>query len=157
MIYVYDTSGFRALFRSFYRGRFPTLWGMFDDMVADGRIISTREVKREIEDQDDDLNNWANQHVDVFHTPTAEVAGFLRQIYDVRHFQANIEQKKLLKGGKNADPFLIATAAVHNPPATVVTLEAEKPGAAKIPNICRHFGIPCVDLEGFMEAEEWIF
>jgi hypothetical protein len=31
----------------------------------------------------------------------------------VRHFQQNIEQQKLLKGGKNAEPFVIARAAVE--------------------------------------------
>jgi len=40
---------------------------------------------------------------------------------------------------------------------TVVTLEGEPRNGAKIPNICRHFRIPCVSLEGFMEEENWTF
>lgn len=39
----------------------------------------------------------------------------------------------------------------------IVEWEGEPPNGAKIPNICRHFGIPCMSLEGFMEAEDWTF
>jgi hypothetical protein len=35
--------------------------------------------------------------------------------------------------------------------------EKFKANAAKIPNICRHFGIRCLTLEEFMEAENWRF
>jgi hypothetical protein len=61
----------------------------------------------------------------------------------------------LLKGGKNADPFVVARAATID--GTVVSLEAMKANAAKIPNICKHFGLPCINLEQFMEAEDWQF
>ena len=63
--------------------------------------------------------------------------------------------QKLLKGGLNADPFVIARASVEN--RTVVTMEKLKATAAKIPNICCHFGISCLSLEEFMEAENWRF
>jgi hypothetical protein len=36
-------------------------------------------------------------------------------------------------------------------------MEQLKPNAAKIPNICDHFSVPCFDLEEFMEAEGWEF
>jgi hypothetical protein len=36
-------------------------------------------------------------------------------------------------------------------------MELLKPNAAKIPNICKHFKIPCMTLEEFMEAEGWQF
>ena len=71
------------------------------------------------------------------------------QIFAVPHFLQIIEQRKLLKGGLNADPFIIARAKAIG--GTVVTLEGEPPKGAKIPNICRHFGIPFLSLEGFME------
>jgi hypothetical protein len=40
---------------------------------------------------------------------------------------------------------------------TVVTMEKLKPNAVKIPNICDHFKIPFLDLEGFMVSEGWVF
>jgi hypothetical protein len=36
-------------------------------------------------------------------------------------------------------------------------MERFKPNAVKIPNICKHFEIPYLDLEGFMEKEGWVF
>jgi hypothetical protein len=54
-----------------------------------------------------------------------------------------------------ADPFVIACAKIHD--GTVVTEEQFKPNAAKIPNVCQHFNIPCVDLEGFMKQQAWSF
>ena len=40
---------------------------------------------------------------------------------------------------------------------TVVTLERAKPNAAKIPNVCAHFGVPCLDFEGFLHENGWSF
>ena len=47
---------------------------------------------------------WVKNNPIVFPMPTAEEAAFVAQIYSVPHFQQNIEQQKLLKGGRNADP-----------------------------------------------------
>jgi hypothetical protein len=60
-----------------------------------------------------------------------------------------------LKGGKNADPFIIARAAVED--RIVVTMEILKPNAVKVPNICKHFDIRCPSLEESMEQESWTF
>jgi hypothetical protein len=87
--------------------------------------------------------------------PTAAEAAFVGRIYAVPHFQQNIERQKLLQGGKIADAFVIARAAVEG--RTVVTMEALKPHAVRIPNICDHFKVPCMSLEDFMEAEGWEF
>ena len=94
-------------------------------------------------------------HQSVFAIPTAAEGEFVARIYSHVHFQQNIEQQKLLRGGKNADPFVIAKAAMEG--RSVVTVEARRPNAAKIPNICDHFRVPCLSLEEFMEAENWEF
>ena len=157
MIYVFDTNIFASLFKNYYRKRFPSLWKRFDAMVADGEIVSTREVRRELEAQSDEASKWANDNPKVFIMPTADIANFVGTIYSVRHFQANIEQKKLLRGGKNADPFLVATAATLDPAGTVVTLEVNRDNAVKIPNMCQHFSVRCLSLEEFIEKESWVF
>ena len=91
----------------------------------------------------------------IFATPGENELLVVRQIYRVTHFQYNIEERKLQAGGLNADPFVVARAKVSD--ATVVTLEKESPNAAKIPNFCRHLNVDCIDLERFMEKENWRF
>jgi hypothetical protein len=151
-----DTNAFSQLFHSFYRERFPSLWEKFDELVANGAITSTREVYREIEgDRAESLREWAKLHKEVFPTPTAKEARLVAKIFTVKHFQQVIEQKKLLKGGNNADPFVVARA--ESIEGTVVTMEREPKNGARIPNICRRFKIPWVSLEGFMEHEGWRF
>jgi hypothetical protein len=156
MIYVFDTSAFVTIFKNYYKGRFPSLWRKFDRLVEDGRIVSTMEVRREIEGRIDDLSKWLKKNKSTFPTPTSEVAHYVRRIFEETHFQHIVEQKKILKGGYVADPFVVATAASLEP-GSVVTLEGYKKNGAKIPNICEHFDVPCLNLEDFMKAERWKF
>lgn len=155
MIYVIDTSVVSALHKNYFRDHFPTLWKNFDEMVDSGLVTSTREAFRELEDFGGDSFSWAKENEHIFHMPDAKEGAKVVNIYAVPHFQANMEKQKLLKGGRNADPFLIARASVLG--ATMWTVEQFKPNAAKIPNICAHFNVPCVDLRTFMEAEGWSF
>jgi len=156
MSYVFDTSPLVTLHRNFYRSVFSSLWQGFDALVTNGRLMSTREVMREIDGFPvEALRQWAADHPELFPTPTTDEARFVARIFAVDHFQNNIETKKLLRGGLVADPFVIARAAVAG--ASVVTMETLKPNAADIPNICEHFGIPCLSLQQFMESEGWRF
>jgi Domain of unknown function (DUF4411) len=130
MSYVFDNSPLSVLFKNFYRTTFPGLWARFDGLVGDGHIVSTREVSREIDDgASESLREWAAQNNDLFATPTAAKGAFVTKIYGVAHFQQNIEQQKILKGGKNADPFVIARAAIED--RTVVTMEMLSRGPQK--------------------------
>lgn len=156
MTYVFDTSPFSALIRNFYRGRFPSLWDRFDSLVASGAITSTREVRRELEDFGfEEHKRWLRLNGDLFAAPTAEEARFVRRIFEVSHFQSTIELKKILKGGRNADPFVIARASAVG--GVVVTLEQPKPNSSSSPDICEHFDVDVTNLERFMEAEGWRF
>ena len=156
MSYVFDTSPLSALFKNYYRKPFRSLWERFDDLVHGGAIVSTREVLREIEDGPlENLLSWAKDHPSIFAIPTAAEGAFIAKIYNVPHFQQNIEQRKLLKGGTHADAFVVAKAAVEG--YSVVTVEKMKPQSVKIPNICAHFKVPCLSLEDFMDKEGWEF
>jgi hypothetical protein len=155
-MYVLDTNIISALHKNYFRKRFVSLWNEFDKLVAGGMVTSTREAFRELSDgvAGSDIE-WAKDNSALFTTPDAKEAAFVGAIYSVAHFQANIEKQKLIRGGRNADAFIVARA--YSVGGTVVTLERLKPNAAKIPNICEHFNIPCLDLEGFMEKEGWVF
>ena len=156
MIYVFDTNVISNLHKNYYRKRFVSLWKQFDELVAAGTITSTREVYHELHDGVPGADTeWAKANVELFVTPDAKEGAFVGKIYSVPHFQGNIEKQKLYKGGRNADAFIVARAAAIG--GTVVTAERFKDNAVKVPNICKHFGVPCLDLEGFMEAEGWEF
>jgi hypothetical protein len=156
VIYVFDTSALSVLFKNYDPTVFHTLWDKFDQLVVAGRIQSTREVLREIEDGGPvSLQSWAATNKVLFPAPDAGQGSFVSQIFAVKHFQQNIEQQKLLKGGNHADAFVIARAAALS--GSVVATEAPKPNSAKIPNICNQFGVPYLTLNGFMHAEGWRF
>ena len=160
MIYVLDTNIFSQLFKSYYRNRFPTLWKRFDALVDHERITSTREVRRELESLKlDPLEKWLSENRKVFPALSTQEADQTRVILKEPRFQQNVEQKKMLMGGMNADVFLVARAWIlqNQGLAAVVTLEQQKPNAVKIPNICEHFGVKCLSLEQLMEAEAWVF
>ena len=154
-MYVIDTSVVSALHRNYFRSRFVSLWKLFDGMVAEGGFTSTRESLRELEDIGGSPYEWASKNPDLFPMPDSKEGAFVAKIYAIPHFQANMERQKLFQGGRNADPFLVARAAATR--STLLTMEKFRPNAAKIPNICSHFSIPCVDLEEFMENEGWQF
>lgn len=119
--------------------------------------LSLREVKLELSNHNDPdvIESWAKDNAAIFLIPSPEELLFVQKIFSVSHFQALISKKALLKGTPVADPFVIAAAAVRA--GTVVTEERLKPNAAKIPNVCDHFGVNCTNLEGFMNQKNWCF
>lgn len=157
MGYVIDTNALIHLFDNFYLSRFPSMWSLFDEMVDSGRLLSVREALHEIASYQGTsrLLDWADQHQWVFEQPTAEESEFVGRIFAVRHFQQLINKKKMLSGGYVADPFVVAKAKVQD--RVVLTREKFKANAAKIPNVCEHFGVPCVGIEEFMVRENWVF
>jgi hypothetical protein len=121
MIYVFDTNSLSAL-DAYYPDVFTSFWAQFDAAAGAGDIISTREVKAELDRSG--LANvlaWAKSNSAVFTTPSAAEMAFVAKILAVPHFQALINTKAGLNGTPVADPFVIACAKVNN--GTVVTEE----------------------------------
>lgn len=165
MIYVFDTSSIRAL-QHFYPRVFKSIWDGLDALVQQGQLVSTREVYSEVERQaiSAEVLNWAKNNKLIFTTPNNDELRFVATIFQVKHFQSLIGKQQQLKGTPVADPFVIAKAKIAY--ATVVTEEGwqrpsqtltPKPNAAKIPNVCAHFNVPCLDLENFMQQQGWTF
>ena len=150
MIYVFDSCAFIDLFTHYYPDRFPSLWQNFAALVSENRIVSVREVKNELDGHGDRLSDWVTDHREIFLQPSSEEADFVRQIFSIPHFQMLIRTQERLNGRPVADPFLIAKAKIQSE-GCVVTQEVWKPNAARIPNVCEHFGIQCLNLETFME------
>lgn len=155
-LYVFDTSSCRVL-RNYYPDRFPTFWENFQDAIKSGHIVSVREVYNELEQQLQDhwLWDWVKKNRELFLTPTAEETAFVAEIFAVPHFRMLVGETQRLKGQPVADPFVIACAKIRG--GTVVTEELKKEHAAKIPNVCEHFQVPCTSMEGFLLQNNWRF
>lgn len=165
MIYVFDTSSIRSL-QHFYPRVFRSIWDRLDDLAAHRQFRSTREVYNELERQavSEEVLKWVKARKELFSIPTGPELEFVAEIFRIKHFQGLIGAQQRLKGTPVADPFVIACARIHK--GTVVTEEGWQRGdeplvlkanAAKIPNVCAHFKIPCIDLEEFMHQQGWTF
>ena len=155
MIFVVDTSSFRELER-YYADIFPTFWELFQKEVDAGQVVSVREVWRELEaSPETKVIAWSKANIAIFKPPSPAESAFVGRIFAVPHFSQLISAKAQLIGQPVADPFLIAAAYTCS--GTVVTQERMKPNAAKIPNVCEHFGVACTNFEGFLKAKGWSF
>jgi len=156
MNYVFDSGPLIWMFRYYYPDRFPSLWEQFDALIADQRIISVKEASRELDGQEDLLASWVKTNSSVFKTPTITELTLVAKIFQVPHFQGLIRKQERLQGKPVADPFVIAKAGcIDN--GCVVTTEILKKNASQVPNVCEHFRVPYMNLEEFMEEENWVF
>ena len=106
MAYVFDTNSFIVI-GHYYPEQFPSFWDKFNQAVHVGKIISVREVFREL-DQDASaphLSDWIEHHKSLFVIPNAAATQFVSTIFSVPHFQALVSEKNRLAGRPCADPI----------------------------------------------------
>ena len=156
MVYVFDSSSFIVV-GHYFPSNFPSFWERFNSAILESQIVSVREAYRELDNRATrhHLIDWVNRNKEIFLVPSPEETQFVAEIFSVRHFQQLINEKQRLTASPAADPFIVASAKVRN--ACVVTEESFKKNAAKIPNVCDHYGIECVTIQGFMDKERWRF
>ncbi len=154
MVYVFDTSSIIVL-SHYFPDRFPTFWSNFDDAVSNGRVVSVREVLKELASPRQWLMKWVDDHKEMFLLPGPDETTFVAKIFQIQHFQMLVTETQRLRGQPVADPFVIACASVRS--GTVVTEESSKPQSARIPNVCSHFGVACTNVEGFLKENGWQF
>lgn len=156
MPFAFDTNSLRVL-GNYYPERFPSFWTRFEEEIGQGGVFSVREVLNELERQDKTswLWGWAKSRREFFRSPTPAETAFVGRIFTVAHFRELVGGRQRLLGQPVADPFLVAAGHVHG--CCVVTEEANKPNAAKIPNVCTHFKVDFTNVEGFLERMDWRF
>ncbi len=154
--YVFDTNSFRVL-ENYYPERFPTFWENFDEAVEAGAVVSVREVYNEMERlaRTPWILEWAKRHRASFLKPGLGETQFVAEIFRNPRFRNLVGETQRLQGSAVADPFLIACARARE--GCVVTEEALRPNAAKIPNVCEHFSVECANVEGFLNRVGWRF
>jgi hypothetical protein len=156
MVYIFDTSSFIVL-NNYFPKNFPTLWEKINLLLKEGKFISVQEVFNELESGRNKkfLLDWVTSNKKIFLKPTQNETLFVSEIFKIKHFQYLVSERQMLQGKPVADPFIIACAKIKK--GCVITEEAFKPNAARIPNVCQHFEIDCTNVEGFMDREEWQF
>jgi hypothetical protein len=128
-----------------------TLWSKVNEYIESGKIISHTEVFKEIRKgykqvgKKDDLYLWASSRKNFFHTYHPDEIDIVKKIGCVN---PNFLVQR--KEDYNADPWLIAQAKINN----LIVITDEGPGDSRIPGICKHFDVNCVNLMGFLEKEK---
>ena len=160
MDYALDSNTLSQVYRFYYKDRFPSFWDKFYELVSSGRAGSISEIEAEMNrllGLDAAVRELKRLAPEFFATPSHEEQQFVARILGVPHFRSIIGAKAITKGTPVADPFLIAKAGASARDMIVVTEETFRPNAAKIPNVCQHFGIECINLRQLMEREGWRF
>lgn len=150
-IYCIDTSALIAAWYERYKpNRFPKLWEQLDQLIAEGRLVSSTLVLRECSKQrSEELHGWLKPREAMFITPDETVQGQVDHI--VNTYTA------LVAAGKEkfqADPFVIAQAKVNG--LTVITEETGIGSLAKIPGVCNAMKVECINLMQLIDEEDWV-
>ncbi len=115
---------------------FPSFWQKLDEWAEEGLILSTEEVRVEIEKVDDDLLKWIKGRKHFFRPLDEEVQEIVITILN--------DFPELISVGKNrsmADPWVVAQAKVTSSVVVTEELPSDSVKKPKIPNICNQMGV----------------
>src|SRR5690606_19510790 len=153
-IYALDTSALISFHRSYFPFDIaPAFWRQLSQK-SPGRVVLLDKEREEIDVNDDELSAWLQENDHCFIMMTAgdeKIVDAYRKI--MSSVQANTQYKESAKRkfAAVADSWLCALALAYG--YVVVTQEKYEPAAkknVKIPNICREFGIPFINVLEFM-------
>ena len=137
--YCLDTSALIQPWNSYYSiALCPQYWDLLHGLAQQRIVFCTQLVAREIEKEDDELAKWIKQRPFLFWDVTPNVQHNLRKILASHRELVDVKKDRSM-----ADPWVIAHAMTEN--ATVVTKEGFAPRKIKIPDVCRDYGLRCID------------
>jgi len=146
--FLLDTNVFIEAYRRYYAMDLcPGFWECLEHYCQETRLLSIDRVRDEIV-EGDTLDVWVKQAPDELFASTAEeetVQAFGKMMSWVQS-NGDFRQSAKDEFARVADGWLVAYAEVHG--LVVVIYEAFDPNARKrvlIPNVCRQFGVQCVD------------
>ena len=155
--YSIDTSSLIAAWRERYPVRhFAPFWGKLETLLLDVIVVVSKEVFNEVERKDEELFDWLKQRSE----SVIEIDDAIQP--HVSLIMTNYPKLADTRTGKfGADPWVIALSMTSSPKLTVITEEG-KDGTAKrpkIPFVCEQteIQVPCTNLLGLIQAEDWIF
>lgn len=79
--YVFDSNIFINLHQRQPRDIYPSVWNKIDELMANGTIISSREVYDELTRSDDSLSEWAKSKKEYFLPSEIPIQERVRKFY----------------------------------------------------------------------------
>lgn len=159
--YCVDASSFFELKIRFPKDVFPSVWERVEELIRAGRLISAKEVLREIETGRDELVRWTKTRKQIFLDPLSPELELVKDILkNFPHLGSPWKQTH------HADPFIIALAKLKNdtePPHLyekkryVVVTEESQNNPNRIPSVCRHYNVQSFKLLELFRRENWQF
>ena len=162
-IFILDTSSISQLFLSLSRRNFPTLWDNFNRLAQNGQIVSVSAVRAELTALSRVANavtHLENLNAQIFALPTPPEEQLVRQMTADPGLSAASNRwiRKARKGRVDADPYLVSKARTATISTALVTEESQDPDKTdRLPAVCRHFGIDCVNLDEMIFRLGWRF
>lgn len=141
-VYVMDTNSLIELKR-YPRDVFSSVWQFVERLVRERRVIAPHEVLREVEVGDDEIEQWARTHGEMFIDLDADQAAVLKEVL------ASFPQiHDPSKQGPHADPLVVALAVARtrSDPSSQYLVVTEA-------NVCQAFGIEFKTLIEFFRQE----
>jgi hypothetical protein len=147
-VWCLDTSAFVNPWNKTYPPDIaPGYWSALTRLLGEHRLVASEEVRREIEQVEDDLLHWVKTHITYWYPLTDAVQGMVTNV-----MASHPKLVDARKGRSRADPFVIGTAVAAG--ATIVTTEEYgTPKKPKVPMVCDAYEIPCVGVLDFIRAE----
>jgi hypothetical protein len=148
--FVIDTNSLIELNR-FNKNVFKSLWGEIYQLSMNKTLFSVTEVYKELEKHDDSVKKeWEDKEY-FFIDPGEKETNTLQFLEPFEKFQ---EYGAKTTNNLWADPYLIAYGLTIN--AIIITQESLKSKPErKIPYVCKELGIECMNLDNFMEYQNW--
>ena len=149
--YCIDTSALIAAWYERYKpNRFPKLWDQLDQLIQEGRLVSSTLVLRECSKQrSEELHDWLQPRSAMFQVPDESVQGQVDHIVNTYTGLVSAGKEKF-----QADPFVIALAKVSG--YTIITEETGLSSLGKIPGVCNAMKVECINLMQLIDAEDWV-
>ena len=164
VLFILDSSSINQLFSAYSRRTFPTLWANFDRLAQGGQTLSVSAARAELTvlaRVANAVTHLENLNAQFFAAPTHQEEELVRQMIATPGLSAaaNRWTSKSLQGRPDADPYLVAKARTVAVPTTLVTEESPDPAKTdRLPAVCRHFDVDCIDLdEMFFARLGWRF
>ena len=161
-IYVIDTSSLIEIKpENFPPDIYVSMWRDIENLIRSDRFISHKYVFEELrkyEGKRDEILKWVEKHKKIFKDITPQQTKIVKQILE--KYPSLIDTN----GSVEADPFIIALALEKDPQQAlfsstfekiVVTEEKLKGNKIKIPLICQHFRINCINIFSMFRREGW--